>query len=47
VHRGWLVLEIGHDQGDKVRALLGRNGFKNVQIHQDLAHRDRIAVGEK
>ena len=47
VHGGWLVLEIGHDQGDKVRALLGRNGFKNVQIHQDLAHRDRIAVGQK
>jgi len=44
---GWLVLEIGHDQGDKVRALLSRNGFKNVQIRQDLAHRDRVALGQK
>lgn len=43
---GWLVLEIGHQQGDAVRELLARNSFKQIEIRQDLAGRDRIAIAK-
>lgn len=42
---GWLVLEIGFDQGPAVRALFERAGFADVEIRPDLAGRDRIALG--
>ena len=42
---GWLVLEIGADQGSEVAALLGATGFDDVGIRPDLAGRDRVAVG--
>lgn len=41
---GWLVLEIGHRQGDSVRALLEATGYREIEIHPDLAGLDRIAV---
>lgn len=41
---GWLVLEIGADQGDRVAALLDVAGYATVEIRRDLAGRDRIAV---
>ena len=47
VSDGWLVLEIGHDQGDALRRMLEQNRFKNIEIRQDLALRDRIALGQK
>jgi release factor glutamine methyltransferase len=43
---GWLVLEIGHQQGDSVRELLARNKFEQIEIRQDLAGRDRIAIAK-
>ena len=43
---GWLVLEIGHQQGDAVRELLARNSFKQIEIRRDLAGRDRIAIAK-
>lgn len=43
---GWLVLEIGHQQGDAVRELLTENSFKQIEIRQDLAGRDRIALAK-
>lgn len=43
---GWLVLEIGHDQGDSVRELLQQNHFRNLEIRQDFAARDRIALAQ-
>jgi len=43
---GWLVLEIGADQGQAVRALYERAGFREIEIRQDLAGRDRIALGQ-
>ncbi len=43
---GWLVLEIGHQQGEVVRALLVQNSFKQIEIRQDLAGRDRIAIAK-
>ncbi len=42
---GWLVLEIGTDQGAAVRALLGSAGFTEVEIRQDFAGHDRVAIG--
>ena len=41
---GWLVLEIGADQGDAVERLLVGGGYTDVTIRPDLAGRDRVAV---
>jgi len=40
---GWLVMEIGYQQGDAVKALLEQFGFANVTIANDLTGRPRIA----
>jgi release factor glutamine methyltransferase len=42
---GWLVLEIGADQGPAVEELLTATGYCDVSIRPDLAGRDRVAVG--
>jgi release factor glutamine methyltransferase len=44
---GWLVLEIGADQGVAVDRLLTVAGFVDVAIKPDLAGRDRVAVGRR
>jgi release factor glutamine methyltransferase len=41
---GWLVLEIGADQGPAVERLLLDHDCRDVSIRPDLAGRDRIAV---
>jgi len=41
---GWLVLEIGSDQGGEVGALLDQAGYSEVEIRRDLTGHDRIAV---
>jgi release factor glutamine methyltransferase len=43
---GWLVLEIGYQQGAEVLALMRAAGFVGAEIKQDLSGRDRIAVGQ-
>jgi release factor glutamine methyltransferase len=45
VSEGWLVLEIGADQGTAVRGLFETAGYTGVEIRPDLAGHDRIAVG--
>ena len=42
---GRLVLEIGHEQGADVTALLGAAGYADIEIRPDLAGRDRVAIG--
>ena len=42
---GWLVLEIGADQGEAVRELLTEN-FDHIEIRKDLAGHDRIALAQ-
>ena len=43
---GWLVLEIGADQGPAVADLFTDLGYRDVEIRPDLADRDRVvAVG--
>lgn len=44
---GWLLLEIGYDQGEKVRELLTENEYDNVSIVPDLEGRDRVAIGKR
>ena len=44
---GWLLLEIGYDQGEAVRSLLEAAGFTQTEIVPDLAGRDRVAAGRK
>ena len=41
---GFVALEIGHDQGKKVRDILGSAGFE-VKIFKDLSGQDRVVVG--
>lgn len=41
---GWLVLEIGADQGKAVRQLLSAAGYTDVEVRPDLAGRERVAV---
>jgi release factor glutamine methyltransferase len=41
---GWLVVEIGADQGAEVASLL-RGGYSEVAVWPDLAGRDRVARG--
>lgn len=45
--RGWLVLEIGHDQGGEVTAILESFGYLDARVYPDLAGRDRIAEARR
>jgi len=45
--QGWLLLEHGYDQGEKVVALLNARGFQNCQCLHDLAGQPRISLGQK
>ncbi len=42
---GWLVLEVGADQGPAVRELFETGGYTEVEIRPDLADHARIALG--
>jgi release factor glutamine methyltransferase len=44
---GWLVLEVGADQGAAVARLLAEAGYRDVEIRPDLAGHDRIAVARR
>jgi release factor glutamine methyltransferase len=41
---GWLVMEVGADQGEEVRRILS-GGFDRVEVLTDLAGRDRVIRG--
>lgn len=45
--RGWLILEIGADQGADVEALLRSAGYADIEIRRDLAGHDRIALARR
>lgn len=44
---GWLLVEIGYDQGQDVKTLFIDNGFKDVQVIKDLAGNDRVVKGHR
>jgi len=45
---GWIMLEIGHDQGETVSKLLLDAGcFSNISVLKDLAGNNRIVIAKK
>lgn len=42
---GYLLLEIGYDQGEAVKSLMEENGYKDVQVIKDLGGNDRVVSG--
>ena len=43
---GYLMYEIGCDQGDDLRNIMAENGFTDIEIIKDLAGLDRVCVGK-
>lgn len=44
---GVLAYEIGYNQANGVVGLFESNGFKDIEVIQDLAHKDRVVIGRK
>lgn len=44
---GWLVVEIGYDQGQAVQDLFTVANFTNVNLLTDLAGNDRVVIGRR
>ena len=44
---GYLLVEIGYDEGEAVKELFIQNGFDSVKIIKDLAGCDRVVSGRK
>jgi len=44
---GWLLMEHGYDQGEKVQELFRHAGLLDVSCQKDLEGRDRITLGRK
>lgn len=43
---GYLLFEIGHDQGEEVSRLLRRHGYGEVRVVKDLSGNDRVCIGK-
>lgn len=43
---GYLLFEIGHDQGNDVKELMCERGFEDVQVYKDLAGLNRVVTGQ-
>lgn len=44
---GWLLFEIGFDQGEDVKEILKASGFSEVSVIPDLSGSDRVVKGKK
>jgi len=44
---GWVFLEIGEDQGERVRTLMKKSGFEQIEVRKDLGAHDRVACGKR
>ncbi len=44
---GWLLYEIGCEQGRDVKELLEKEGFTETEIRQDLCGLDRVVLGQR
>lgn len=42
---GYMLFEIGHDQGDAVSSMMRLAGFSEVHVIKDLARNDRVVMG--
>jgi len=40
-----LMIEHGFQQGEQVRAIFAKNGYREIETHQDLAGLDRVSQG--
>ena len=43
---GWLMVEIGYDQADRVRSLFEQAGYHEISVRRDLAGLDRVIMGQ-
>ena len=43
--QGYLLFEIGYDQGEAVSSMLRCAGFEEVRVIKDLARNDRVVMG--
>lgn len=43
---GYLIFEIGHDQGKDVSELMNGHGYSDVRVIKDLAGLDRVCIGK-
>lgn len=44
---GYLIFEIGHDQGEAVSAMMKQAGFEQVRVIRDLSGLNRVVCGRK
>lgn len=44
---GWLLYEIGHDQGMAVSEIMKKAGFIHIKVKKDLAGLDRVVLGQR
>ncbi len=44
---GWLLVEIGYDQGGAVRSMFDDAGYESVQVVKDLGGMDRVVLGQR
>ena len=44
---GWLLYEIGCDQGEAVSRIMRTNDFSHIAVKKDLAGLDRVVLGQK
>ena len=44
---GWLLYEIGYDQGASVSEIMDEAGFSNIEVKKDLAGLDRVVIGKR
>lgn len=44
---GWLLFEIGYDQGITVPEIMQQAGFKKIEVKKDLAGHDRVVLGQR
>ncbi|MCX4187636.1 peptide chain release factor N(5)-glutamine methyltransferase [Methylophaga sp. OBS4] len=43
---GWLLVEHGFDQSERVQTVFADAGFENISAHQDLGGQDRAVMGQ-
>lgn len=44
---GWLLFEIGYDQGITVPEIMQQAGLKKIEVKKDLAGHDRVVLGQR
>ena len=47
VENGWLLFEIGYDQGEQVSRMMRQSGYEGTEIIRDLAGLDRVVAGRR